>query len=57
VSLSDFKPTDAQLKSSQAKALYFIGRPPYPMPMTSFNLNASYYYGFFGYPSEARRRA
>jgi hypothetical protein len=39
------------------QALYFIGRQPYPMPMTSFNLNASYYYGFFGYTSGARRRA
>jgi hypothetical protein len=30
---------------------------PILCPMTSFNLSASYYYGFFGYPSEARSRA
>ncbi len=36
--------------------LYFSERAPYHMRVTSL-LSATYYYGFFGYTSEARSRA
>ena len=44
-----------QLKA-QMHRLYFSKRRPYPMRVTSL-LTATYYYGFFGYTSEAGSRA